>query len=68
MSYKNSLTSDQNIVPNCAIVPNIDKQSNLDFSEAKGFTSKTIDGLHGWHAHLGGRFIVLIRYPSVALA
>lgn len=27
MSYKNSLTSDQNIVPNCAIVPNIDKQS-----------------------------------------
>ena len=27
MSYKNSLTSDQNIVPNCAIVPNIDRQS-----------------------------------------
>ena len=29
MSYKNSLTSDQNIVPNCAIVPNIDRQSNI---------------------------------------
>ena len=28
MSYKNSPTSDQNIVPNCAIVPNIDRQSN----------------------------------------
>ena len=27
MSYKNSLTSDQNIVPNFAIVPNIDRQS-----------------------------------------
>ena len=27
MSYKNSLTSDQNIVPSCAIVPNIDRQS-----------------------------------------
>ena len=29
MSYKNSLTSDQNIVPNCAIVPNIDRQSYI---------------------------------------
>ena len=30
MSYKNSLTSDQNIVPSCAIVPNIDRQSYLN--------------------------------------
>ena len=29
MSYKNSLTSDQNIVPSCAIVPNIDRQSKV---------------------------------------
>ena len=65
MSYKNSLTSDQNIVPNCAIVPNIDRQSNTARTRSRQFGPRggaTAHHTKEKHSELGGKIVRARKY------